>query len=78
MRHFRRFFRCSFRPEVVSDVISGVVVDPTGMKVRGKKWVILGQTVLEIYECLTLLRTTTTTTTPADGPNDNRAKLRFA
>ena len=39
--------------------------------------VIVGQTVLEIYDCLTLFRTTTTTattTTQADGPYDNRAK----
>ena len=55
-RHFRRVFRGSFRPEVVSDVISrmadqdvgmdacanfgdvisGVFVDPTGVKVPGK------------------------------------------
>ena len=35
----------------------------------------LGQTVLEIYDCLTLLRTTTTT--PADGAYDNRAKRRL-
>ena len=27
------FFRCSFRPEVYSDVISGAIVDPTGVKV---------------------------------------------
>ena len=36
--------------------------------------VILCQTFLEIYDCLTLLRTTT----PADGPYDNRAKRRLA
>ena len=36
MRHFRRFFRCSFRPEVFSDVKSGVVVDPMGVKVPVK------------------------------------------
>ena len=35
-RHFRRFFRCSFRLEVASDVISGVFVDPTSLKVRVK------------------------------------------
>ena len=32
-RQFSTIFRCSFRPKVVSDVISGVVVDPTGLKV---------------------------------------------
>ena len=32
--------------------------------------VILCQAVLEIYDCLTLLWTTTTTTTPAEGPYD--------
>ena len=35
---------------------------------------ILGQTVLEIYDCRTLLRTTTTTTTPADGPYDKNVR----
>ena len=38
-RLFRRAFQHSFRPEVVnvvSDVISGMVIDPTGMKVRVK------------------------------------------
>ena len=44
----------NFRPEVHSDFISGVVVDPTDVKVR-VKLVSLGQTVLEIYDCLTLL-----------------------
>ena len=38
------FVQDNFRLEVISDVISGVVVDPTGVKV------ILGQTVLEIHE----------------------------
>ena len=34
-----------------------------------QNWVILGQTVLKIYNCLTSLRTmTTTTTTPANDP----------
>ena len=33
---FDCFFRCSFRPEVVSDVISGAVVDSTDVKVRVK------------------------------------------
>ena len=48
-QHFRRVFRGNFRPEVVSDVMSGVVVDPTGLKFRvqfGDS--IKGQTVLEI------------------------------
>ena len=36
--------------------------------------VIVGETVLEIYDFLTLLRTTT----PTDGPCDNRAKRRRA
>ena len=41
------------RPEVVSDVISSVVVDQTGTDDR-RNLVILGQTVREIYEPLTL------------------------
>ena len=45
------------QPEVASDDISGVVVDPTGMDVVSNL-VILGQTVLEIYDCLTLWQTT--------------------
>ena len=36
MRHFLVFFRCSFRPEVVSDVIFGILVDPAGLKVPVK------------------------------------------
>ena len=37
MRHVRTFFELSnCQPEVVSDVISGVVVEPTGAKVRVK------------------------------------------
>ena len=67
----------NFRPEAYSDVISGVAVDPTGVKVHIKfNLLILGQTVLEIYDCFTLLRTTTTT--PADGLYDNRAKRHIA
>ena len=50
---FSTVFRSSFRPEADSDVISGMVVDPMGEKVL-VKLVILGQTVLEIYDCLTL------------------------
>ena len=43
---------CSSRPEVVSGVIYGAVVDPTGVKVQVKfgdssQW--LSKTVLEIY-----------------------------
>ena len=33
---FDGFFRVNFRPEVVSDVISSVVLDSNGMKVRVK------------------------------------------
>ena len=62
---FLNFDNC--QPEVYSDVISGVVVAPKDVKVP-VKMVTLGQTVLETYDCLTLLRTTTTTT--ADGPYD--------
>ena len=37
MRHFRQFFfHNDFRQEVASDVISGVVVQPTRMDVRMK------------------------------------------
>ena len=43
----------NFRPEAYSDVISSVVVDPTCVKVCVK-------TLLEIYDCRTLLRTTAT------------------
>ena len=48
-----------------------MLVDPTGVKVTVKFG---DQTVLEICDGLTLLPTTTTTMTPADGPYDNRAK----
>ena len=41
-----------------SRVISGVIIDPTGVKVL-VKLVILDQTVLKINDWLTLLRTTT-------------------
>ena len=43
----------NFRLEVDSDAISSVVVDPTGVKVRAKNLVILSQTFLQIYDCLT-------------------------
>ena len=33
---FSIVFHCSFRPEVDSDVISGIVVDPLGVKVPVK------------------------------------------
>ena len=68
---FVNFDNC--QPEVVSDDISGVVEDPTGVKVR-ENLVILGQTVVEIYDCLSLLRTTTTT--QADGPYGNGVLLK--
>ena len=55
--------------EVFSDVISGKANQDVGVDVCVK---ILGQTVLEICDCLALLRTSTTT--PADGPYDNKAK----
>ena len=58
----------NLRPEVYSDVISGAVVDPTGVKVP-VNLVIQSKTVLEIYHCFNLLRTT-----PTDGPYANRAK----
>ena len=51
----------NFRQEVPSDIMSGVDVEQVGMNIH----VIFGDSrsnVLEIYECLTLLRTTTTTT----------------
>ena len=52
--HFVQYLTaiCS-RPEATSDVISGGVIDPTGVKVR-VELVILGQTVLEIYDTFTL------------------------
>ena len=59
----------NFRPEVHSDVISGVLVDPTGMKVRVKFGDSRSNHSRDI-DCLSLLLTTTT---PADGPYDNRA-----
>ena len=43
----------NFRPEVPTDVISGAVEEPTGMKVQ-EKFMIVCQTILEIYDCLTL------------------------
>ena len=46
---FDSFFRDNFRPEVVSDVISGVVLMTFLLN-----WVILCQTVLELNESLTL------------------------
>ena len=72
---FFNFDNC--HPEVVSDVISGVAGHDVCMQLCANL-VILGQPVLGIYDCLTLLQTTrtTTTTTPADGPYDNRAKHR--
>ena len=47
------FFHDSFRLQEVSDVIPGVAVDQVGMDVH-ENLVILGQSVLEIYEPLTL------------------------
>ena len=52
-------FRTSITSDL-SDVISGVVVDPTGVKVC-VQFGDSDQTVLEIYDGLTLLRKTTTT-----------------
>ena len=46
-------FRDNFRPESVSDVMSGVVVEWVGMDVR-IKYGDLGQTILELCEPLTL------------------------
>ena len=42
----------NLRPEVANDVVSCVVVGTTGVDVRAKDVVILGQTVLDIYDCL--------------------------
>ena len=42
------------RPEAASNVISGANVGQVGMDASVKKLVILGQTVLEIYDCLAL------------------------
>ena len=54
---FDGFLRDNFRQEITSDIISGVVVEHVGMHVPVKFVVILGQTVLEIFEPLTVLRT---------------------
>ena len=43
----------NFQPEVVSDVVFGFLVEPTGMDVR-VNLVIPGQTTLDIDDCLTL------------------------
>ena len=61
MAAFSAVFRTSIASdrEVVGEVISGVVEDPTGMK-AGEKFVFFwggakfGQTIVEIYDCLTL------------------------
>ena len=67
----------NFRPEVASDVISGAFVEPAGVKVRVK----FGNSRSNPYPDIRLphfVRTTTTTTTPTDGPHDNRAKRLLA
>ena len=64
------FFRCSFRPEVVIDVISGAVVDPTGVKVRVK----FGDSRSNRSRDIRLPNfVRTVTTTPVDRPNDKAA-----
>ena len=50
---FDSFFRDNFRPEVASDVKSGVVVDRRPVWVLAWNLIILGQTVLELFEPLT-------------------------
>ena len=60
-------FSDNFRSEVDIDVISAAVVDQIGLDVS-VKLVNLGQTVLEIYEPLTLSRPM------ADGGHDIRQK----
>ena len=52
-RHIRQFSGDNCRPEVDSDVISGVVIDQTDANVL-VNFVILDHTVHEIYEPLTL------------------------
>ena len=47
-RFFSNFDNC--QPEIASDVVSCVIVEPTGIKAHVK----LSQPVLEIYDCLTL------------------------
>ena len=72
---FDRFLNVdNFRPEVYSDVISGVVVDPTGVKKVGVKF---GDSKSNRSRDIRLLHFVQTTTT-ADGPYDNRAKRRLA
>ena len=48
---FSNFYK--WRPEVADDVILGLAVDYVGLDVL-VNLVILGQTVLEIYDCLSL------------------------
>ena len=56
MWHFRRFFVCDiFRPEAAYDAISGVASEWCGMDL-----VILGQTILEIFDWLICDGRTTT------------------
>ena len=61
---FGRFSNAdNFRPEVHSDVISGVVVDPTGVKVRAKLDDSRSNRSRDIRLPHFVLTTTTTTTT---------------
>ena len=48
MRHFRRYFRCTFRPKVARDVIPGAIVVQAILDAQ-ENLVILPQTVQEIY-----------------------------
>ena len=50
---FRRFFHGNFRQEVASDIISGANVAHVGMD-ASVKFVILAQTVLEMYKSETV------------------------
>ena len=63
------------RPEVHSDIISGVVVDPTGLKVHAKFDAFRSNRSRDIR--LPHFVLTTTTTTPAYAAHHIRAKRHF-
>ena len=68
---FLNFDNC--QPEVVSDIISGVVVRPDGCEGSCKIWLLYMSNRSRDIRLRHFVRTTTT----ADGPYDNRVR-RFA
>ena len=72
LRHFRPYLNIdNCRPDISSNFISGVVIGPTGVKVLWK----FGDSRSNRSRCVRLphfVKRTTTTTTPPDGPHDNR------